>query len=366
MGTLEESKCGVSDYVHMLVDSLRKEGHSCVCVAINDIHILDYNFTAYSARGNGGYNFYRFSSSLTWKLRLKELKKIIKLINPNLVSLQYVPYSFDNKGLPLSLFMILKEVVDDIQWHIMAHELWTMPDRGFLRHIISRCQKLITIKLFKLLHPQVIHVSNYYYKDLLSAYGISSSVLPLFSNIPVIPGLNHQKNSKVWTFVFFGTVSPTWRYSEFFRRVDFARSKRGIDLCRFCLLGSCGEFADILWLKLEQEKISLHFEFIRYGFLPEAKISYYLQLANFGVTTMPFHLVDKSGGVAAMVAHNLSIIITNISQEQSKCRHVANNAHHYIPMDDQFEERLSNQNCYHFPVDQLRETANQFISDVFV
>ena len=38
MGTLEKSKCGVSDYIHMLVDRLSEEGHSCVCLAINDIN----------------------------------------------------------------------------------------------------------------------------------------------------------------------------------------------------------------------------------------------------------------------------------------------------------------------------------------
>ena len=201
--------------------------------------------------------------------------------------------------------MILNELVGETQWHIMAHELWTMLDKGIRQQLISRCQKLITINLFKLLHPQIIHVSNFYYQDLLSACGISSSVLPLFSNIPIAPIFNNKKNHKVWTFVFFGTLSPAWRYTEFFRRIDIARSKYGIDLCRFCLLGSCGEFADTLWLKLEKDKISPYYEFGQTCFLPEVEISRHLQLANFGVTTMPIHLVDKSGGVAAMVAHNL-------------------------------------------------------------
>ena len=87
MGTLEKSKCGVSDYIHMLVDRLSEEGHSCVCLAINDINLLDDDFSAYSSKNNGGYSFYRFSSSLDWSFRLKELKKIIKLINPNIISL---------------------------------------------------------------------------------------------------------------------------------------------------------------------------------------------------------------------------------------------------------------------------------------
>ena len=36
LGTLEKSKCGVADYTHMLADTLHKEGHTCISVAIND------------------------------------------------------------------------------------------------------------------------------------------------------------------------------------------------------------------------------------------------------------------------------------------------------------------------------------------
>ena len=76
---------------------------------------------------------------------------------------------------------------------------------------------------------------------------ISSTVLPLFSNIPVTPIQNLRKDDKVWNFVFFGTLSPSWRFYEFFCRVDLARLEYCIDLCHFNLIGNCGEFADSLW-----------------------------------------------------------------------------------------------------------------------
>ena len=37
-------------YIHMLVDRLSEEGHSCVCLAINDINLLDDDFSAYSSK----------------------------------------------------------------------------------------------------------------------------------------------------------------------------------------------------------------------------------------------------------------------------------------------------------------------------
>ena len=36
LGTLERSQCGVSDYVHLLVERLVSDGYSCICVALND------------------------------------------------------------------------------------------------------------------------------------------------------------------------------------------------------------------------------------------------------------------------------------------------------------------------------------------
>ena len=40
VGTLEQGKCGVADYTHILADRLRKEGHICVSVAINDRYFV--------------------------------------------------------------------------------------------------------------------------------------------------------------------------------------------------------------------------------------------------------------------------------------------------------------------------------------
>ena len=84
VGSLEKSKCGVSDYVHLLVERLRKDGHICLCVAINDRYISRKSFTACCVNEAAVYSFYRYSSSLSWRFRLKQLKKIINDFKPNI------------------------------------------------------------------------------------------------------------------------------------------------------------------------------------------------------------------------------------------------------------------------------------------
>ena len=43
LGTLEENKCGVSDYVRRVCAYLGKKENSCTCIAINDKHICTEN-----------------------------------------------------------------------------------------------------------------------------------------------------------------------------------------------------------------------------------------------------------------------------------------------------------------------------------
>ena len=303
---------------------------------------------------------------MSWGFRRKEMTRILKSFNPNVISLQYVPYSFDNKGLPLQLFLFLRLLTSDCKWHIMAHELWTMPRHGLIKRLVSCYQKFLTLYIFKLVNPIALHVSNPFYKNLLSDCGISSSILPIFSNIPVIPLLNPTKDDEVWNFVFFGTLSPSWQYSTFLRRVESARSYNSIKLCRFYLIGNCGDFANSLWKHLDYstDKIYTHFSFKCLGQLSSKKISHFLQLADFGVTSVPLHLLYKSGGVAAMISHNLPVIVTNISLYNPDCFKNFDNLGSYILMDHDFEVNLASSRKSLPQIDRLGLTVNQFISEV--
>ena len=90
-----------------------------------------------------------------------------------------------------------------------------------------------------------------------------------------------------------------------------------------------------------------------------------MQSADFGVTTVPSHLVDKSGGVAAMISHNLPVIGTNYSQHDHKLYYNSFHNKHCILMDRHFQDRINIRTKSIIPVDMLALTTKQFIADLF-
>ena len=56
------------------------------------------------------------------------------------------------------------------------------------------------------------------------------------------------------------------------------------------------------------------FNFIMTGPLSCDQISQHFHFAHFGICSTPIHLVDKSGAVAAMIAHGIPIIVTSRGQ----------------------------------------------------
>ncbi len=56
--------------------------------------------------------------------RLRELKEHLIRFKPDVISLQYVPYAFDPRGLPFGLASRLRGVGNSgVRWHVMFHEI---------------------------------------------------------------------------------------------------------------------------------------------------------------------------------------------------------------------------------------------------
>ena len=345
LGSLEHSKCGVCDYTLLLIDKLAQQGFTCICVALNDKHLLNTDFINSSPIDAHLYKFYRFSSMSSWRERIKKLNTIIDRFNPDYISLQYVPWSFDKYGLPFNLLYLLYFIRSDCPWHIMAHELWTLPKQGFIKKIHSVLQKILTITLFMYINPKVLHVSNNYCKVLLREHRIKAKLLPIFSNIPCLyPRPNISSSLSSWSFIFFGTFSKNWPYEDFFSRIESLRSISGISHCKFYLVGNCGDFAKSLWrnFNLKSKTLYSSFSFISTGSLSVEKISKLMSQADFGVSTTPLHLIEKSGSVAAMILHGLPIIVNNILTGRFDSNQLYLNTNQLVIIDDFFEENILN------------------------
>src|SRR5690606_16837539 len=143
----------------------------------------------------------------TWKKRLLRAQCFIDNFNPDWLSLQFVPFSFNKKGLPLGLAGKLKKLGKDRSWHIMFHELWVgmIHTTSIRRKALSLIQRKLIKHLADTLKPNIIHTHTHIYKIKLAEKGIIASLMPLFGNIPVSDKLNQKwlPTNNVKYIVFF-------------------------------------------------------------------------------------------------------------------------------------------------------------------
>src|SRR4030095_903714 len=99
-GSLEPGCDGVGDYVRRLASEIILQGHTPILVAINDLHIIS-EYNGFQSIANADIAVCRIPSCLSIKERFKLAKKRINAFAPDWLSIQFVPYAFHSKGLPL-------------------------------------------------------------------------------------------------------------------------------------------------------------------------------------------------------------------------------------------------------------------------
>lgn len=366
-GTLETGKSGVADYILVLCKELTKLGLACKCIAIHDVFLAKNTSESIVRYNIGKIQLVRFSSLLTWSARAHKLRAEIKDFGPDWISLQYVPYAFHPKGLPFVLIKCLNSVQPLASWEIMVHEIWVDPEVGIKSRILSSIQQYILLTLLKRLRPTVIHTTNFWYQKLLDKSGFNSQILPLFSSIPFEPlslsvsnlDLNRSGPRLRWSFVVFGTINRNWDPYPLLERIESTRIYCNIDFCNFVAVGNIGEYGNELWDSLKISKF-VNFDFLRLGELTVEEVSEQLQLADFGISVAPSHLIDKSSSVAAMISHGLPVIITRLSPHCEQWHRSLKNTCKYILLDSSFAETLANTERFQ-PKNTISTTAKQFI-----
>jgi hypothetical protein len=354
---------GVGDYARRLAGELERCGHAAALLALDD-----RNLGAGLERGVGEL---RLSHSDPWKVRLRDAGEFLKECRPDVLSLQYVGYGFDPRGLPLGLAAKLQMIAKGKPWHVMFHELWIKPDGGWRFQILSRLQKAHVADLCQVLRPGLVHTSNQNYAARLADAGIPSSVLPLFSNIELAPADKNLRSNLVWgidprldpdgvwIFVFFGSIHPGWDTEKFLERVAGAARRAGKQAAIFLSLGkNPGRGAEI-WDSMQCLKMkSLHF--LKVGGLPVDDVSRHLQAADFGIATTPLGLLGKSGSAAAIASHGLTMIATrvDVALESGILQEAG-----ILPVDDFFEAGLLNPPKPH-GVHSVRAVADLFLQQV--
>jgi len=338
----EPGQDGVGDYSRLLGGELESRRHATALMALNDGNL-----------GCGSFhieNELRFSATMPWSIRLREANVFLREFQPDVLSLQFVGYGFDPHGLPLGLAARLRTLAGGIPWHMMFHELWNETGIGWKARVLSRLQKAHLGDLWRSLRPSLVHTSNENYARRLAEAGISSSVLPLFSNIersapdPTLrrtlvrescSGLDEQE---VWIFVFFGSIHPGWDVAEFLKRTSKAARTAGKKAALFVSIGKNPGRGPEIWNSMK----GLHPEFLvfrRIGEISPSEVSRHLQAADFGIATTPLDLLGKSGSAAAMTSHGLAIVVPRVDVHADRAAHEKQGL---VPVDENYEQQLLN------------------------
>ncbi|GHV58593.1 hypothetical protein FACS1894182_11320 [Bacteroidia bacterium] len=144
-GSLEPGRDGVGDYTRRLAAEIIRQRHNASIIALNDRH-CDTIIRTEQESDETLIPVLRIPDGLSDKERYHMAGDYIQSFNPEWLSLQYVPYSFQKKGLPFGLGKRLAIIGQERKWHIMFHELWIRIDKGApsKHRIIGTPQKRLT------------------------------------------------------------------------------------------------------------------------------------------------------------------------------------------------------------------------------
>jgi hypothetical protein len=324
-GSLEPGKDGVGDYTTNLAVELNRIGCETSIIAINDIHLPGLLIVKEQVIKES-VKILRIPSNWPTKMRFSKAQEWINKVDPVWVSLQFVPFSFHRKGLPISLRNNLFKLGKGRQWHIMFHELWVgMPTTASLKHQMwGWMQQYIIKSLIGRLGPKVIHTHCGLYILQLREMGFNVFELPLFSNVPKnslssikdkcdLLNTDNINSSAEITIIMFGTIHPQAELDEFLYQLNLYRRKLGVKVC-LNLVGNSGDYQKEWICKFEKEGMSVKV----HGEQKVEFISKLLTEATFGISTSALATIEKSGTVAAMLEHALPVLCVGDSWKPRK------------------------------------------------
>ena len=304
-GSLAPGRDGVGDYTRRLAGELIRQGHQVVIIALNDRHI-DTPLISKQESDGTIISVVRLPAKLKEKERYKLASNFINDFNPEWLSLQFVPFSFQDEGLPFGLgYQLAKIGGKGRKWHVMFHELWVgMNTEATCKFKVwGIIQREITRSILKQLHPVVIHTQTKLYQFELFNLGYNVIYLPLFGNIPVLNKQDKEGKPTKLSFVVFGGIHYGAPIAEFAKQVRIYAITNNIEI-EVIFIGRCGAELES-WIQICKT------EGLRVSVLGEQSpmiLSEVLSQSNIGITSTPFLLVEKSGTVAAMLEHGLSVI----------------------------------------------------------
>jgi hypothetical protein len=307
-GSADPGKDGVGDYTRRLCGELIRVGHMAQIVSLCDKKIATFTNQNQEVE-EVKVTVYRIPSSSSNHQRLMWSQEIINTVQPDWISIQFVPYSFNPKGLPFWLPSFLKKLKGNHKCHIMFHELWIGMElnSNFKSVCIGYLQKGLVSKILNGKEKIIINTQTDLYQSKIEALGYNAQILPLFSNIIK----NRESNREITTdklelkFCIFGSIhfgAPVEKFIDELKQVLLvSNEKRAL---KFIFIGNCGVAIEEWKNVLLANKINFEIT----GFVTDEEISDILSSCQYGISTTPYILNQKSGSLTTMFDHHLPVL----------------------------------------------------------
>lgn len=360
-GSIEPGKDGVGDYTRRLCGELIKTGHKVQIVSLCDKQADHYfNQTQFIEENKVKVN--RIPKATCFNKRLEWTKEIIKKEAPDWISLQYVPSSFNQKGLPFWLPFFLKKINSDSKNQIMLHEL-AYPNNSLKNKCIRYVQKKIIKLIVHSFKPNVVNTHTPNYIKILSHIKVNALPLPLFSNIPNISNTRIRKKSNVFKLGLFSKIIYTEEINKTLENLTNTLTKEN-KLFEIILLG--GKIEDGQKFKNSvTNNAKIKANIIITGFLTVEELSNELNKLDVGLTPVSNHLLGKSGSVSAFLEHGISVIAPIISDKNgfSEIGFFDEKAKNYIIQDISKIDTMAF-NKTNVKINSVEEIASIFINNL--
>ena len=350
-GSVEPGKDGVGDYTRRFCGELIRLGHNVQIISLCDHQAISFTNENQMVEGTTVI-VNRIPLLVPNKQRFIWLQDVLNDFEPDWISLQFVPYSFNSKGLPFWMSSFLKKLKGNHKWHIMFHELWLGIDKesSFRHKCIGKLQQLIVKKIIHNTEPHIVNTQNKLYQFFLQSHNIKSEILPICGNIPLTAVKSEiKKNTQ---FVLFGTIHPGAPFEGFISDLE-AHTTKFENPIKFVFIGKNGP--ELSKYKTILDNYAIPYEIL--GMQSENGISQVLIDSDFGISTTPYFQTEKSGVYAAYREHKLNTICVSREWTPTKGHYTISNIIKY----EKNNLNLIPMNVTLFDLDSM---AKQFINSI--
>jgi hypothetical protein len=348
---LESGKDGVGDYTRRLAGACTRMGHPCQMLSLNDKYASPTQAAIeYQVDGETKIPTLRLSADTSWHQRETSARSFTRNFVPDFMSLQFVPYGFHPKGLPLGLSKRLNRIGMNTTWHLMFHELWigSIGSGPWKKRIVGALQKRVVANLLSTLNPPIVHTQATPYVRLLKLLSSRVSQLPLFGNFDTQLGNADNGWEKLKQLLgtsdapriraqhhiagVFGSVHPEWDPSDFVNR--WSQCCKEVGKCPLLVFlgkgvvstpnnepqlnnGHAHSRTEFGSHQAMIDELRSKVPVIVLGEHSDEHVASFLKSFDFVISTTPAILSEKSSSSSSCLDFGLPVVVTRESQSES-------------------------------------------------